>query len=291
MDVSPAWRRAVRGEMVDIGGRRLRLVRAGTPSDRPVIVCEHGAFGCAADWAVVQDKLAALGLYSLAYDRAGLGHSDPGPTPRDGVAMAEDLERLLAAIGETRQIVFLGHSMAGLMARVFTRRNRDRVVGVVLVDAVTPEMWDIAALRPGVAAFGRSLQVAALGARFGVMRPLALLFGNLTGLIGDPAIEKRRIWGSATHSDGAAREVIAWAAISAEAGRESFDPQLPVAVITAGGDGSKRTLKALQAAPAGASQQGYVEHVAGSNHASLLGAKFGDPIVRGVQHVLKAAGL
>lgn len=290
MDVPPS-RRRVRGEMVDVGGRRLRLVRAGTASNRPVIVCEHGAFGCAADWAVVQDKLAAKGLYSLAYDRAGLGHSDPGPTPRDGVALAQDLERLLAEIGEERQIVFVGHSMGGLMARVFTRRNRARVVGVVLVDAVTPEMWAISAVRPGVAAFGRSLQLAAVGARFGAMRPLALVFGNLTGLTGEPAIEKRRIWGSPAHSDGAAREVMAWAAISAEAGREPFDPQLPVAVVTAGVERARPALKLLQAAPAAASRHGYVEHVAGSNHASLLGARFADPVVRGVEHVLKAAGL
>jgi hypothetical protein len=31
-----------------------------------------------------------------------------------------------------------------------------------------------------------------------------------------------------------------------------------------------------------------VEHVAGSNHASLLGRRFADPIVRGVEHVLAA---
>ena len=64
---------AFRGEQVDIGGRRLRVVRAGAPTDAPMIVLECGAFGCAADWAVVQDRLAAQGLASLAYDRAGLG--------------------------------------------------------------------------------------------------------------------------------------------------------------------------------------------------------------------------
>src|SRR6185503_6844969 len=65
---------AVRGEFVDIGGRRLRIVRAGpAQSARPTVVLEHGAFGCASDWQVVQDRLAAKGLRSLAYDRAGLG--------------------------------------------------------------------------------------------------------------------------------------------------------------------------------------------------------------------------
>ena len=57
---------APRGVFADIGGRRLRVVRAGPINDRPTIVLEHGAFGCASDWAVVQAKLAAMGLASIA---------------------------------------------------------------------------------------------------------------------------------------------------------------------------------------------------------------------------------
>src|SRR5690606_37432611 len=129
-----------RGRLVDIGGRRLRANLAGPASARPLVVLEAGSFGCAADWAVVQERLAAKGLRSLAYDRAGLGFSDPGPSPRDGRAVSSDLEALLAALDETGPLVTVGHSMAGLMLRVFATRNRERVRGVVLVDAVTPEM-------------------------------------------------------------------------------------------------------------------------------------------------------
>src|SRR6266705_3473413 len=130
----------VRGAFVDIGGRRLRVVRAGPVSERPTIVLEHGAFGCASDWAVVQERLAAKGLASLAYDRAGLGHSEPGPTPRDGRAIAADLAALLAALNETAPVVLVGHSMGGLMVRIFALAHPKRVLGVVLVDAVTPEV-------------------------------------------------------------------------------------------------------------------------------------------------------
>src|SRR5580693_8027111 len=97
-----------RGEMVDVGGRRLRVVRAGYPSLRPTVVLEHGAFGCASDWAVVQERLAAKGLASLAYDRAGLGYSDPGPKPRDGQAIVADATALLHELGETGPIVVVG---------------------------------------------------------------------------------------------------------------------------------------------------------------------------------------
>src|SRR5580658_5794303 len=88
-----------RGRVVEIGdGRRLRAVTEGPDaSRRPLVVLEAGSFGFSADWAAVQAKLAAEGLRSLAYDRAGLGVSDPGPMPRDSNAIVGDLEILLAS--------------------------------------------------------------------------------------------------------------------------------------------------------------------------------------------------
>ena len=81
-----------------------------------------------------------------------------------------------------------------------------------------------------------------------------------------------------------------WAAISRQAAASELPPSLPVAVVTA--DSAKRSpvFKAIQTAPARGSRHGYVEHVTGANHASLLGRRFADPIVRGIEHVLAAAG-
>src|SRR5580692_5243287 len=122
--------RTPRGEMADVGGRRLRFVRAGpSDSDRPTIVLEHGAFGCASDWAVVQERLAAKGLASLAYDRAGLGHSEPGPKPRDGKAIVSDLAALLREVDESGPFVLAGHSMGGLMVRLYALTHPDQVLG------------------------------------------------------------------------------------------------------------------------------------------------------------------
>lgn len=278
---------AIRGELVDIGGRRLRVVRQG-PTTGPLVMLECGAFGCAADWAVVQQRLADKGLRSLAYDRAGLGHSDPGPIPRDGAAIAQDLEALLKAVGETGPLVFVGHSMGGLLARVFVARNRARVLGVVLVDAVTPELMEARLGSAAVHAYRGAMRLVGLSSKLGFMRPVAALIGNLIGLEGEAAREKKRIYGSAVHARWAAEEVRRWP-VTSDLGRElgPFDPALPVAVVTAGGEGLARRLKIIQSAPAEASAYGYVRHVAGSNHASLLGLRFADPIVDGVLHVLQ----
>jgi len=129
----------------------------------------------------------------------------------------------------------------------------------------------------------------ASGARLGLMRPVALVTSNLIGLRGEARIEKRRIHGSAPHAHGSAEEVAYWPATSDQAAEAELPPQMPVAVVTAGAERSTPWLKAIQAVPALASRQGYVEHVAGARHASLLGPRFADAVVRGVQHVLHAA--
>lgn len=278
-----------RGEKVDIGGRNLRVVRAG-PSDSaaPLIVCEHGAFGCASDWAVVQERLAAKGLRSLAYDRAGLGYSDAGPAPRDGRAINDDLEALLGALRETGPILLVGHSMGGLMVRLFALERERPLAGLVLVDAVTPDVFSLPGGSTAIRSFGRLLQVVSHGAKLGLMVPVSFISGNLIGLPGHAGAEKRRIHGSAPHAHGAAAEVIQWPETSRMAGAVELPADLPVAVVTAGPHRGRGPLKAIQEKPARRSRAGFIEHVEASNHANLLGPRYADAIVRGVDHILQS---
>jgi pimeloyl-ACP methyl ester carboxylesterase len=285
----PSHPKPPRGEMVDVGGRRLRVVRAGTRGDRPIVVLEHGAFGCASDWAVVQDRLAAKGLASLAYDRAGLGHSEPGPKPRDGAAIVGDLAALLRKLDEPGPFVLAGHSMGGLMVRLYALTHPDRTLGVVLVDAVTPDVINHPLGGKGVDAFSRILGWTSEGAKYGMMRPVAAVAGDRIGLPPDASAEKRRIFGSPSHAHWAAEEVSQWRATSDQARAAEFPAAMPIAVITAGAENTVTALKEVQSVPALASQNGYIEHVAGAGHANLLGRRFADPIVRGVEHVLATA--
>ncbi len=291
MSVAPSRAPAVapRGEMVDVRGRRLRVVRAGKPNGRPTVMLEHGAFGCASDWAVVQERLAAKGLASLAYDRAGLGHSEPGPRPRDGAAIVADLAALLREVDEPGPVVLAGHSMGGLMVRLYALTHPQQALGVVLVDAVTPDVILHPLGGKGVDAFSRILGWTSEGAKLGMMRPLAVVAGDRIGLPPEASAEKRRIWGSPSHAHWAAEEVRQWRATSDQARAGDFPAAMPIAVITAGAENTVTALKEIQSVPALASQNGYIEHVAGAGHANLLGRRFADPIIRGVEHVLATA--
>jgi pimeloyl-ACP methyl ester carboxylesterase len=281
----------VRGRFVDIGGRRLRAVLAGpTAGGAPLVILESGAFGFSADWAAVQDGLTRRDIPSLAYDRAGLGLSDPGPAPRTGTAIAEDLDALLAALGLSGPFILCGHSMAGMHVRIFWSRRRADVVGVVLVDAAPPEAMDSAALRGLVGHFATLSRLAAFVARLGVFRPFAAgAWGDRIGHAGAAGAEKRWAFASARHNHASAEEVEAWRATAAQArDAAAFDPSLPVSVVMpAGANGG--VLRGLRSAPAKASRFGAVAEVKGATHATLLNAAYAPVIIAEIERVAEAA--
>ncbi|HSV02854.1 MAG TPA: alpha/beta fold hydrolase [Phenylobacterium sp.] len=136
------------GQLIDIGGRRLHVVAAGEGA--PAVVLESGGGGGASvqDWPVL--RRVARFARCLAYDRAGLGWSDPPTAPRSFEAMADDLAALLAAVGEPGPIVLVGGSFGGLLARAFAQRFPATVAGMVLVDAAEEAKYfaTMAAMRP-----------------------------------------------------------------------------------------------------------------------------------------------
>ncbi len=274
------------GTFIDVGGRRLRTVVAGPPGVQPLVVLIHGSFGSASDWAVVQDGLAALGLRSLAYDRAGMGYSDPGPKPRDGDAVLADLAILLETLGEAGPLVLAGHSMAGLFVRQLALAWPQRVRGVVFVDAVAPDLIDRPDGKVGVRAYARSLRWVEGLAALGLMRPAAALIGDRIGLPAPASRDKRRTFGLAAHAQASAEEVEAWPATAAQACGDC-PPELPVAVVIAGA--GRVVPRKGQDALARASRHGHVEVVGGARHADVLGRRHAQAVVRGVEHVLRAA--
>jgi len=280
---------APRGDFIDLDGRRMHIVRAGPAVSGALVLLEAGSFGFSADWGVVQEKLAALGMRSLAYDRAGMGLSDPGPAPRDGLAIVSDLEKLLETLGEYGPFILVGHSMAGLHVHLFAGRNPAKVVGLVLVDAVTPTVAADVAVRHGAAQYVRLSRAAAWAASKGVLRAISPL-GDQIGLSPEVAPHKRWAFGHPAHNRTAADEVIQWDATVAQAAAAgALDPKWPVVVVTAGPAPMYLKPRAIQADPAWKARKGYVENVRKANHASLIGRRHADAVVRAIDFVAKAA--
>jgi len=194
------------GQMVDVGGYRLHLNCAGVySSQQPTVILETGLGGLAtsSDWAWVQPEVARTTLV-CAYDRAGLGWSDPGPQPRDARHIAAELHTLLQASHTPGPYVLVGWSYGGLYAREYAGQYPQEVAGLVLVDSSSPEQCAFSpAWEAQCASTVKNASRAALLAPFGVLR-LVGLFQPPTGL---PEPQKQELLASfSSQKDWAAQK-------------------------------------------------------------------------------------
>ena len=121
------------GKMIEVGDHKLHLNCIGPSEMKPTVVFEAGAGAFSKDWSVVQSLLAKQ-LKTCAYDRAGLGWSDPGPTPRTLKQEVFELHNLLHSAQISGPIVLVGQSLGALNVRLYTSEYGNEVGGIVLVD-------------------------------------------------------------------------------------------------------------------------------------------------------------
>lgn len=112
-------------------GRRLNFRCSGHGS--PTVILEGGYAATSLAWTRVRTQVEKTNRV-CTYDRAGYGFSDPGPLPRDGAAIARDLDRGLRAAKIGGPFIVVGHSAGALYVRLFSNRRRLEVIGMVLVD-------------------------------------------------------------------------------------------------------------------------------------------------------------
>jgi len=141
------------GQLVDIGGRRLHLDCKGDAAG-PTVIFEAGLsqYTARSSFAKAQDAIAPFAR-ACTYDRAGLGWSDPVAGARTQRDMVADLHALIAAKQLPTPLVIVGHSVGGLLARLYAREHPGDVAGLVLVDA-SPEPY---LFTPGAAKFRANL--------------------------------------------------------------------------------------------------------------------------------------
>ena len=164
------------GRLVDVGGHRLHLVRAGHGS--PAVIFDAALGASSISWSFVLPEVARV-TEACAYDRAGMGWSDAGPMPRTAGRIERELHQLLAR-GEVRPpYVLVGHSFGGLVARLFAARRREDTAGLVLIEPAQPEDWAVPGeserrlIDRGV----RLCRYGATAARLGIARVVAALAG------------------------------------------------------------------------------------------------------------------
>lgn len=160
------------GELVDVGGHRLHIHCTGTGS--PTVVIEAGLGDWSTSWGFVQAGVAKT-TRVCTYDRAGMGWSEAGPRPRDAAQFARELHTLLQNANIPGPYVMVGHSLGGLGVRMFVHDYASEVVGVVLIESMSPKQRAQLPAGEGSQPNLQSRFYSILGgaARFGVARVLA----------------------------------------------------------------------------------------------------------------------
>ncbi|MGV9213064.1 alpha/beta fold hydrolase [Micromonospora sp. RB23] len=108
-------------------GRRLGWVETGRAE--PAVILASGAGEVGLDWAVILPALAER-TRVVAYDRAGLGASDPVAR----LTLDSQVRDLVALLDHVGPAVLVGHSWGGLLAELAALARPDRTRGLVLVD-------------------------------------------------------------------------------------------------------------------------------------------------------------
>jgi pimeloyl-ACP methyl ester carboxylesterase len=242
------------GRLVDIGGYRLHLWCTGEGA--PAVILDAGLGGTSTGWGFVQPEVAPF-TRVCSYDRAGMGYSDPGPSPRTARRIASELAELLARGGITGPVVLAGESIAGFNVRVFASDHPERAAGLVLVDA---SHEDDAHEVPGMA------RLVPLLSTIGVFRLLGVSFGQRIDSLA-PSVQR---YAQATRFraagyQAAADEIMHIEETVSEVRRTRRKLTIPVLVVT-GARGADENWRRLQQDEASLSERGCLITAQQSGH-------------------------
>ena len=120
--------------MVDVGGHKLNVrVNGAAKPGAPTIIFESGLGSPLAAWNGVNVTVADSSR-TIAYERAGIGASEPGKEPPTVKHIAAELHALLSKLDAPPPYVLVGHSLGGPIINTFAATFPREIAGLVFID-------------------------------------------------------------------------------------------------------------------------------------------------------------
>lgn len=173
--------------LVDVGGSSVHVSERGQGG--PTVVLIAGSGDTSASWVQVQREVSRTARV-IAYDRPGLGFSDPG-SPPTAEGFVADLAALLEQMAVPGPYLLVGHSLGGLIARAYANRFPSQVAGLVLVDSTPEAVAGSLGVRRGFAALRGFLKLLKWTAPLGLVRIMGA-FG-MVPMFPEPSGFKRQV--------------------------------------------------------------------------------------------------
>ena len=155
------------GKFIDVDGHLMHIHCQGQGS--PTVIVQQGLNIPSAAWEDIDIKFSHL-TKVCAYDRAGLGYSEPVDHPMRATEVAEQLNKLLHNAKIEDDIVLVGWSAGGLFIRKYYQLYPDKVKGMLFVDSAHEQGLIRAPQWPTNAWKSYQNQIEKYAAPFGLVR-------------------------------------------------------------------------------------------------------------------------
>jgi pimeloyl-ACP methyl ester carboxylesterase len=271
------------GQLFDVGGYKLHIFCMGESHDAsPTVILDAQNGGTVSHWAWIQPELAKS-TRVCAYDREGLGWSEPSPRPQDSRQNAAALHTLLRAAGVPAPYVLVGHSFGGLYVRMYADRYPDEIAGMVLIEGTHPDVFKrlgMPDVMPG--ADERMVELGPLVSRLGLLRITRFITAG-PDLPARQQAELNAYYASTKFAEMIRRQYHLFATLLAQvrAARGLGDTPLAV-VLGSQGDGGIDALGDLFAQQAALSSNSVTRVIDGATHLGLVTAR---------EHALQTSGV
>jgi pimeloyl-ACP methyl ester carboxylesterase len=260
------------GQLYTVNSHQMHIVCTGeTVDDSPTVILQAGGGAESLWWYRVQNQLARH-TRVCAYDRAGLGWSEPTSAPRDPVTIVSELHILLDEAGVQPPYIMAGHSYGAILARVYAAQYPGEINGLALVDGMPISIVDQSEIDNASAAYYAVYTSMWAMARLGLLRFNAASNFEVTGYPAEivPALAALNARPQTLETDKEEKGVGIYLTLAQASAAASYFGDLPLVVVWAS-ESYINYGEANSAEFSGYSSNSTTRVIDGANHLSILG--------------------